>query len=127
MIREEDRLRLLDNDRRQRPVRGTRGELDLVPVVLLTLPFSDCAWMLTEIDNDDPDIAFGMGDLGIGFPELGSVYLPELEQLKLGPVRVVQDPHFHTERTLNWWTREAQSRQSLAAAIREHRGLTRRA
>lgn len=125
MIRPAERHQLLQNDAAQRPVRGTRGELDLKPVALLTLPFSDCAWLLTEIDNEDENIAFGLADLGLGFPELGSVWLPELAEFRLGPVRVIQDTSFSTSRTLNWWTREAQFRQSLANALRDHRAETR--
>lgn len=125
LIRPAERHQLLRNDLAQRPVRGTSKEIDHTPVVLLHLPFSDCAWLLTEIDNDDENVAFGLADLGLGFPELGSVYLPELEALKLGPVQVVHDTGWRTQKPLSWWTREAQSRSSLAKALREHRALTR--
>jgi len=30
-------------------------------------------WLLTELDSEDPDIAFGLCDLGMQCPELGSV------------------------------------------------------
>jgi hypothetical protein len=36
-------------------------------------------WLLSEVDPHDQDIAFGRYDLGMGFPELGSVRLSELE------------------------------------------------
>jgi len=39
-------------------------------VTLFTL--DACAsWLLTEIDSDDLDRAFGLCDLGLGMPELG--------------------------------------------------------
>jgi hypothetical protein len=56
--------------------RGAKGEaLDPRPVVKLFTPGAGAAWLLTELDPDDPDIAFGLCDLGLGFPELGSVRL----------------------------------------------------
>lgn len=121
LIRPAERHQLLQNDLAQRPVRGTRQEIDHVPACLLALPFSDCFWLLTEIDNDDENVAFGLCDLGLGFPELGSVWLPELRGLNMGPLSVQQVAAFSTTRTLSWWTREARSRQSLAQALRENR------
>lgn len=121
LIRPAERHKLLQNDLAQRPVRGTRQEIDHVPVCLLALPFSDCFWLLSEIDNDDENVAFGLCDLGLGFPELGSVWLPELNGLNMGPLSVQQVTAFVTTKPLSWWTREAQSRQSLAQALRENR------
>ena len=54
---------------------------DHAPVVKLVLPGTGCIWLLSEIDPDDPDIAFGLCDLGLGFPELGSVSVSELQSL----------------------------------------------
>ena len=36
-------------------------------------PDAGATWLLTEIDPDDHDHAFGLCDLGQGFPELGYV------------------------------------------------------
>ena len=52
------------------------------PVVKLFTPDAACTWLLTEIDPDAPDIAFGLCDLGMGFPELGTVSLSEIGQLR---------------------------------------------
>lgn len=73
------RARLIANGRRQAAVKGTEDEIDFVPVVKLFTPDANCTWLLTEIDPEDPDIAFGLCDLGMGFPELGDVSLSELE------------------------------------------------
>lgn len=51
---------------------------DHTPVVMLTLPFTNCVWLLSEINPEEPDIAFGLCDLGMGFPELGYVSIHEL-------------------------------------------------
>jgi hypothetical protein len=52
------------------------------PVVKLFTPDAACTWLLTEIDPDAPDIAFGLCDLGMGFPEIGSVSLSEIDGLR---------------------------------------------
>jgi hypothetical protein len=42
--------------------------IDFPPVVKLFTPDAGTTWLLTEIDPDDPDRAFGLCDLGSGFP-----------------------------------------------------------
>ncbi len=62
--------------------RATAGgaDLDPRPVVKLFTPDASATWLLTELDPDDPDRAFGLCDLGLGFPELGYVSLAELRR-----------------------------------------------
>jgi hypothetical protein len=81
----------------------TKGH-DPIPVVKLFTPDAGATWLLTEIDPDDPTIAFGLCDLGMGFPELGSVSLDELRDLrgKLG-LPVERDLHFHTDQPISAW------------------------
>lgn len=55
---------------------------DFLPVVKLFTPDAACTWLLTELDPEDPDIAFGLCDLGFGCPELGSVRITELESVR---------------------------------------------
>ena len=55
---------------------------DPAPVVKLFTPDAACTWLLTELDPDEPDHAFGLCDLGMGFPELGTVSLNELAALR---------------------------------------------
>jgi len=50
---------------------------DPQPVVHLYLPGSSHQWLLTELHTHD-DVAFGLCDLGAGFPELGYVDLREV-------------------------------------------------
>jgi hypothetical protein len=52
------------------------------PVVKLFLSGTSATWLLSEINPEDQSIAFGLCDLGMGFPELGSVDLVELDQLR---------------------------------------------
>ena len=98
---------LLENGRRQQAVKGTAGELDLVPVVKLFTPDGGATWLLTELD-DDGDTAFGLCDLGMGFPELGCVSLAELQSVrgKLG-LPVERDIHFEASRPISAYADEA--------------------
>ncbi|HHT9121247.1 MAG TPA: DUF2958 domain-containing protein [Candidatus Wunengus sp. YC63] len=58
---------------------------DHPPVVHITLPGTKAEWLLSELDPENPTIAFGLCDLGMGFPEMGYVDLNELLRLKIGP------------------------------------------
>ena len=63
--------------------RSAAGEnFDPKPVVKLFTPDGAWTWLLSELDPQDPDIAFGLCDLGMGFPELGSVRISELENVR---------------------------------------------
>jgi hypothetical protein len=83
-------------------------EPDLMPVVKLFTPDAACTWLLTEIDPECPDIAFGLCDLGLGFPELGNVSITELESVRgrLG-LPVERDLHFTADKTLCAYADEA--------------------
>jgi hypothetical protein len=90
--------KLLDNGRRQALVKGTPQELDFEPVVKLFNPTGAATWLLTEIDPEEPTIAWGLCDLGMGFPEFGTVNLTELAEFRgrfgLG---IERDLHFQAK------------------------------
>jgi hypothetical protein len=97
-------------------VRSAAGEnIDPMPLVKLFTPDGACTWLLTELDPFDPDIAFGLCDLGMGFPELGCVRLSELMAVRgaLG-LAVERDIHFRAARTLGAYADAA----TKAGAIR---------
>ena len=83
-------------------------EIDFYPVVKLFTPDAGCTWLLTELDPEEPDIAFGLCDLGMGCPELGSVRISELESVrgKLG-LPVERDLHFAPHHTISVFARAA--------------------
>jgi hypothetical protein len=114
LLTDEQRAKLLDNGRRQAPVRGTDAEIDLWPVVKLFTPDAQCTWLLTEIEPDTGDgIAWRLCDLGMGFPEFGTVSLAELAALRgrLGlPV----------ERDLHWTAKGPISAYIDAAVAARH-------
>jgi len=78
LLTKAQREQLLDNGRRQAAVKGTSDEIDFRPVVKLFNPVGAATWLLTEIDPDDETVAWGLCDLGMGFPEFGTVSLIEL-------------------------------------------------
>lgn len=80
LLTEAQRAKLLDNGRRQAAVKGTSGELDFEPVVKLFDPCGASTWLLVEIEPDFETIAWGLCDLGMGFPEFGTVSLEELAE-----------------------------------------------
>jgi hypothetical protein len=77
LLTKTQREKLLDNGRRQAAVKGTPDELDFEPVVKLFDPCGASTWLLTEIDPEDETVAWGLCDLGMGFPEFGTVSLGE--------------------------------------------------
>lgn len=85
-----------------------RAEPDLFPVVKLFTPDANATWLLTELDPEAPDIAFGLCDLGLGHPELGSVAISEIESIR-GPLGlpVERDLHFKASARLSRYADEA--------------------
>lgn len=90
------------------------------PVVKLFTPDAGCSWLLSELDPDEPDIAFGLCDLGMGCPELGSVRLSEIMAVRgaLG-LPVERDRFFDPAYPLTVYARAAQR----AGGITEDRQL----
>ena len=117
LLTAEIRERLLRNGRvRLQFQMDEESEPDFLPVVKLFTPDAGCTWLLTEIDPEDPDIAFGLCDLGMGCPELGSVSLSELESVRgrLG-VPIERDLHFSPTKTLSAYADEAWTRGAIRA------------
>jgi hypothetical protein len=89
--------------------RTAGGEsIDPKPVVKLFLPDAGATWLLTEIDPDDEDRAFGLCDLGVGHPELGYVRLNELATVRgRYGLPVERDEHFAPNKPLSGYAAEA--------------------
>ena len=70
-----DEIRQLEENGR----RSAAGEhVDPVPPALLVQRDGRGRWLLTEIDPEHPDLAYGLCDAGIGLPECGTVSLSDL-------------------------------------------------
>ena len=91
-------------------------EFDPIPVVKLFTPDAGATWLLTDIDPRDGDLAFGLCDLGLGFPELGNVSLTELAALRGGlGLPVERDLHFTATKPISVYVREARLVGSIVA------------
>ena len=104
LITDEQRAQLLANGRQSLE----QENFDPAPVVKLFTPDAGATWLLTEIDPEDHDHAFGLCDLGLGFPELGWVSLAEISTVRgrLG-LPIERDLHFQPEKRLSAYAREA--------------------
>ena len=91
-------LKLLANGARS----AADEDIDPIPLVKLCTPDANATWLLTEIDPEAPDIAFGLCDLGLGSPELGSVSLDEIMSVRgsLG-LSVERDLYYRETRPLS--------------------------
>ncbi len=100
---------------RERQDKG-QNELDLKPVVKLFMPDGGATWLLTEINPAEPDIAFGLCDLGMGCPELGYVSISEITSVRgrLG-LRIERDLHFQATKTLSEYAEEARQKGCVMA------------
>ncbi len=87
----------------------TWGELP--PVVKLFTPDAGATWLLTTLDPENDDIAWGLCDLGLGFPELGYVSISELRTVrgKFG-LPVERDLHATLDKTTNEYNELAHKR-----------------
>ena len=77
LMPDDIRARLLANG-------AVEEETDHVPVVKFFDPSGAATWLITEM-MPDGDTLFGLGDLGMDEPELGTVRLSELQSVK-GPL-----------------------------------------
>ena len=104
LINVEQHAMLLANGRQSLE----QENFDPAPVVKLFTPDAGATWLLIEIDPDDHDHAFGLCDLGLGFPELGWVSLAEIAAVRgrLG-LPVERDLHFAPHKRLSAYAREA--------------------
>ncbi|MGE8505308.1 MAG: DUF2958 domain-containing protein [Pseudomonas sp.] len=97
-VTEDEHELLLANGR----VRAAGQVIDPRPVVRLFTPDAHATWLLASLDPLDEDTAYGLCDVGIGMPALGTVKLSELASI-VGPLKrpVTRDLYFRATRTLS--------------------------
>ena len=83
---------------------------DPLPVVHLSFEPLGHHWLLTELDEDC--IAFGLCDLGMGFPELGYVSLGEIFSSKIG-FAIVNDQNFRAIAPLSEYAAHARAAEQV--------------
>lgn len=76
----DERAQLLANG----AARAAGQSIDPLPVVRLFTPDAHATWLLAALDPADGDTAYGLIDLGIGMPALGTVKLSDLAAI-VGP------------------------------------------
>ena len=96
--------------------REARDEgFDPPPVVKLCIPGAGAIWLLSEISPYDLDLAFGLCDLGMGFPELGYVSLGELEGMRENfNMPVERDFDFRADKPLSAYLQAAMEGKKYA-------------
>lgn len=73
------------NDERERLIAAGRLQADddaIVPLARLFQPDGPGVWLVGELDPDDPDRAYGLADMGVGTPEMGTFSLSEIADLR---------------------------------------------
>ena len=92
----------------QARIEAGEDTIDHHPVVKLFTPDGGATWLLSETDPEDADIAFGLCDLGLGYPELGSVRLSVLKahRGRLG-LPIERDLHFNANAPLSTYADSA--------------------
>ena len=109
---------ITEDERRQLLTHGqacAAGQaIDPLPVVRLFTPDAHATWLLAALDPADGDTAYGLIDLGISMPELGTVKLSDLAAI-VGPRQqpVMRDRYFQAVRPLSEYLRLAQENGSV--------------
>ncbi|WP_186172342.1 DUF2958 domain-containing protein [Burkholderia gladioli] len=94
--------------------RAAGKHIDPMPAVRLFTPDAHATWLLAALDPVDGDTAWGLIDLGIGMPALGTVKLSDLAGI-VGPRQrpVLRDLYFHAARPLSEYVKLAQRDGSI--------------
>lgn len=81
---------------------GRCRDRDHPPVVKFFNPCGAATWLLSELDPEDGDTLFGLGDQGFGFPELGYFSLAEIAATRLQfGLRIERDLYFQARYPLS--------------------------
>ncbi len=114
-----DKVMLITKVQREKLLKNGREHPDYKetpPVVKLFTPDAQCTWLLFELVPEDPDMAFGLADLGMGFPEMGYIDLREIRETPapMG-LPVERDRHFHPVKSLKAYVDEARAKRRIVA------------
>ena len=112
LITPAQRLRLLQNGL----AALIEGGQDPHPVVKLVCPALNATWLLSEIDPEQPEIAFGLRFAGRGSPELGYVDLRRLAPLA-GRVetRIESDLAFKADKPISVYAERSRAAGRIVA------------
>jgi len=82
------------------------GRAEEWPVVRLFTPLAKSVWLLSQVDPNDKDKAFGLCDEGDGRPNLGHVSLEDLAH-RFGHLSVRWDDKFEADKPLSAYAVDA--------------------
>ena len=95
---------------------GRQRDQDHIPVVKFFNPLGEGVWLATELDEDG-DIMFGLAD--IGYPELGSWSVSEMQSVRLPfGMGIERDLLFTGDFPISVWAEAAHQTGSIRAAER---------
>ena len=111
LLTETQYAELLANGVAARDAADAGLDLDPKPVVKLFTPHWYCRWLLTEIDPNFPQRAYGLCDSGDGRPYMGYVCLLDLEDVH-GKLKftVTPDSRFVADKPLSVYANIAYTR-----------------
>lgn len=114
LILAEHRKKLLANG--AQTIADPETDHEHKPVVKWFNPTGAATWLISELDPDDEDRAFGLCDLGMGSPELGWVSVSEIESVRVGfGLKIERDMHWTADKTLAEYAEEARAAGHIAA------------
>lgn len=109
LYNETEKALLISNYETNEEIRlyGNGDTVDFQPVVKWFDQFGAATWLISEIDPMEK-YAFGLCDLGMGFPEMGSVAIDDITAIKsLGIHRIVKDEHWSATQPLTQYANAA--------------------
>lgn len=86
-----------------------------VPPLKLFFAASPATWLITERDPENPDLLFGLCDLGHGYPELGYVSLAEVEGVRIMGLGIERDMHWTADKTIEEYADIARENSRIVA------------
>ena len=107
LITKQIKKKLLDNF-------NNTNKDGLKPPLKLFCPWAGATWLISEMDENEEDMLFGLADLGFGTPEMGYVLLSELSEIK-GPLglKIERDINFIPDKSLTQYAKDARSIGSI--------------
>lgn len=110
LITADQRAQLLANG----VARAAGQNIDPLPVVRLFALDAHATWLLAALDPADGDTTWGLIDLGLGIPELGTVSLSALSSI-VGPLKrpIERDLYFRATRSISEYAQLAHINGSI--------------
>ena len=110
-VTQDEWAKLKENDEESKFANLSDQLFDPKPVIKLFDSWGPSTWLISQCD--DAGMACGLCDLGQGFPELGSVYLPSIVEA-LG-MRLEKDLYWEADKTLLEYSKIARKNQRIVS------------